>query len=249
MSKPSRKPLGRKSYGSIGHLPNSRLGPSDSCVTPGQAAICTVKRRDRHDFIIVQEKLDGSNVGVVLLNGEIIPLTRAGYHARTSPFVQHHLFADWVATNEQRFRKVLSEGERICGEWLAQAHGTRYVIEGETEPFIAFDIMVDQNRKTFREFIGQNNATFFVPTLLAAGGDPVSVEDAMARHAKWHYPCDQIEGVVYRVERHGKVDFLAKFVRQDKVDGKYLPEKSGEPPVWNWMPTDFLPDQNQSPKR
>lgn len=87
----SRKPLGRKSYGSIGHLPNSRLGPSDSCVTDGQAKICTSKARDKHDTIIVQEKLDGSNVGVVLLNGEIIPLSRAGYHARTSPFEQHHL--------------------------------------------------------------------------------------------------------------------------------------------------------------
>jgi len=31
---------------------------------------------------------------------------------------------------------------------------------------------------------------------------------------------DPIEGLVYRVERKGKVDFLAKWVRPDKV-GRY----------------------------
>jgi hypothetical protein len=32
------------------------------------------------------------------------------------------------------------------------------------------------------------------------------------------------------------VDFLAKWVRPDKVDGMYLPEISGKEPVWNWRP-------------
>ena len=36
------------------------------------------------------------------------------------------------------------------------------------------------------------------------------------------------EGVVYRVEREGRVDFLAKFVRSDKEDGKYLDTE-----LWN----------------
>jgi hypothetical protein len=42
-------------------LPNSRLGEGDHCVTDGQARIATVKTRDQHDRITVQEKLDGSN--------------------------------------------------------------------------------------------------------------------------------------------------------------------------------------------
>jgi hypothetical protein len=33
------KPLGRKSYGSIPHLPGSRLGPGDYCISEGQAPI------------------------------------------------------------------------------------------------------------------------------------------------------------------------------------------------------------------
>jgi len=231
----SRKPLGRKSCGSIGHLPNSRLGPSDSCVTEGQAKICTVKARDKHDTIIVQEKLDGSNVGVALLNGEIIPLSRAGYHARTSPFEQHHLFADWVAKHENRFRSVLMEGERICGEWLAQAHGTIYSLGSQYEPFAAFDIMRGANRITFNELQDRVFDVFDMPALLN-WGEPVSVEYALRQHQGYGVPCDEIEGVVYRVERQGKVDFLAKYVRPDKVDGKYLESVTGQSNVWNWRP-------------
>src|SRR5687767_9833960 len=89
------KPLGRTAYGSIGHLPGSRLGPGDHAVPEGQARICTVKARDRHDRIIVHEKLDGSCVSVALLQNTIIPLGRSGYPAATSPFQQHHWFHAW----------------------------------------------------------------------------------------------------------------------------------------------------------
>src|SRR5690554_6471289 len=122
----SAKPLGHKAYGSIPHLPNSRLGPGDYSLNEGQARILTEKTRDRHDTVIVQEKLDGSNVAVANIDGQIVALTRAGYVATTSKFEQHHLFAHWVRERESLFAKLLKPGERLCGEWLAQAHGTRY---------------------------------------------------------------------------------------------------------------------------
>ena len=74
------------------------------------------------------------------------------------------------------------------------------------------------------------------------GWGPLSVEDAIAAVQKenWHGALDPIEGIIYRVERrfsgNYKVDFLAKYVRPDKVDGSYLPEMSGGEPVWNWRP-------------
>jgi len=47
---------------------------------------------------------------------------------------------------------------------------------------------------------------------------------------------DPVEGAVWRVERRGAVDFLAKFVRPEKLDGCYLPEVSGAAAIWNWRP-------------
>lgn len=229
------KPLGRKSYGSIGHLPYSRLGPTDSCVDYGQANICCSKTRDRYDRVIVTEKLDGSNCAVAKVGGKIVALGRAGYLAETSPFEQHRMFADWVAERADRFDRVLGEGERVCGEWLAQAHGTIYDLRGR-EPFMVFDLMVDDRRVLFDEFMARLGGVLSMPQLIHDGG-AIGVSEAMAIHENKHSGCDETEGVVYRVERRGRVEFLAKFVRQDKVDGKYLPELTGCDPIWNWRPS------------
>lgn len=230
------KPLGRRAYGSIGHLPNSRLGPSDSSVTDGQYRICCEKTRDKHDKIIVQEKLDGSNVAVALKNNTIYPLTRAGYVANTSPYKQHHLFYEWAMQREDTFRKVLQEGERISGEWLAQAHGTKYSMLDESSVFAAFDIFdAYNNRLVYDDFDERVWMDFCTPSVLHVG-DAVSVREMMQEHRLINYGADEVEGLVYRVERHGKVDYLAKYVRPDKVDGKYLESVSGNPPVWNWQP-------------
>ena len=114
------KPLGIKAYGSICHLPGSRLGPGDHKLNPGQAKILTEKARDKHDRIIVQEKLDGSNVAIARVNGVMIPIGRAGYPAITSPYEQHKLFATWLFSNLDRF-EFLEQGQWLSGEWLAQA--------------------------------------------------------------------------------------------------------------------------------
>jgi len=42
----SNKPLNQKAYGSIPHLPGSRLGPGDYSIGEGQARIATEKLRD-----------------------------------------------------------------------------------------------------------------------------------------------------------------------------------------------------------
>jgi ATP-dependent RNA circularization protein (DNA/RNA ligase family) len=185
--------------------------------------------------VIVQEKLDGSNVAVGLLNGEILALGRAGYLAQSSRWEQHQLFAYWVRENEADFPRVLKEGERVCGEWLAQAHGTRY--ELKHGPFVGFDIMVGAERKTWQETQYRLSDYFVVPRVINIGFDPMSIEDAL-KEIRWsgHGALDPVEGAVWRVERDGKVDFLAKYVRHDKKSGCYLERETGKPAVWNWRP-------------
>lgn len=231
------KPLGGKAYGSIPHLPGSRMGPADHHCHDGQRRICTEKARDRHDTIIVQEKLDGSCVSVAKVDGAVVALGRAGYPAASSPYEQHHLFAAWVADRTARFDSLLAEGERVVGEWLAQVHGTHYDLRG-ADPFVMFDLMVGKKRATsgeVRERAGL--AGFVTPWLLHAGG-PLPVDDALSLLGPFgfHGAIDPVEGVVYRVERKGAVDFLAKWVRPDKVDGCYLPELTGTDAEWNWRP-------------
>jgi len=236
-----RKPLGHKSYGHIAHLQGSRIGPGDHKCHEGQKDIACLKTRDKYDRVIVQEKLDGSNVGVARIDDEIIALSRSGYLADSSPFLIHHFFDAWVKKNRGRFVNVLQNGERICGEWLLVAHGTRY--ELPHEPFVVFDLMRNKhNRVPFDEFLSRIVLGEFVTPTILSDGPPVSIERALSLLGDfgYHGAIEKAEGVVWRVERSrlldrnkgnsgGRqpiVDFLVKYVRPDKKDGKYLKEQA-----------------------
>ncbi len=227
------KPLGQKAYGSIPHLPYSRLGTGDHHIEEGQALIATKQTRDKNDLIIVQEKLDGSNCSVAKVNGQIVALGRSGYLAETSPYEQHKIFAKWVLLNKERFENLLKENERVCGEWLAQAHGTIYNLSHE--PFVVFDLITKNERTTYHSFLLRVLPLGFVVPNLIHIGQSLSIEKALKKiEISGHGAVDEVEGVVYRVERNGRVDFLTKFVKQSKVDGKYLPENNNGKTIWNW---------------
>ncbi len=229
------------------------MGTGDHSITPGQARIATEKTRDIYDHVIVTEKLDGANVGIARINNQIVSLSRAGYPAISSPYIQHRYFAVWVMHRTDLFLDILEDGERIVGEWLAQAHGTRYKLEGypnsanNRSPFVAFDLMRGHERALYDEFIDRIKGHLFSTPLLHRGG-AFSIRNAMALLGKcgFYGAMDQVEGAVWRVEREwptgkkrvreARVDFLAKYVHHDKVAGRYWSEMSGEKDIWNWRP-------------
>ena len=237
------KPLGGKGYGSIPHLPGSLVGPGDHTISEGQARICFDKPRDGEDRIFVEEKLDGCCALVAKVNGKILALQRRGYLASTSPYKQLQRWAEWVTDREALFNQLLNEGERLVGEWLLQAHGTRYILD--RGPWIVFDLIRPRTyrgrgaafNRAIRDELEERVFNHFpMPGVYAIS--PISLDKIRpwicAKGFKgFHNALDGPEGVVYRVEREGKVDFVAKWVRPDKVDGKYLPEISGKEAIWN----------------
>lgn len=235
MNTPPTKPLGQRAYGSVPHLPGSRRGPGDKGLSEQQASILTTKTRDKHDLITVQEKLDGSCCSVARLDGCILALIRAGYSAIDSKYPMHHAFANWAQQHRQRFGDLLDEGERCVGEWLMQAHGTRYAIRGD--PFVIFDIMAVHDRMpaaVVKERCERQG--FITPRIIHIGG-AIGIEDVIPKlEPSGHGAIDPVEGAVWRCERKGEVDFLGKFVIAEKVDGKYLECVTGNGPVWNWQP-------------
>lgn len=213
------------------------MGPGDHKCHEGQDKIACRKARDKYDRVIVQEKLDGSNVGVARSDDILYPLTRSGYIANTSPYKMHHLFHNWVFENAERFMAALQNGERLCGEWLLVAHGTKYDLPHE--PFAAFDIMIKEHRRMpYDEFSQRTDAGKFVRPHVIWDDGPLSIEEAMRRLNVYgfHGAVEPVEGAVWRVERSvlinknlgnigGRVpvvDFVVKYVRPDKEDGKYL---------------------------
>ena len=238
MSERAGKPLGRKAYGSIPHLPDSRIGPGEHHIHEGQARICTKRPRDRHDRVIVTEKLDGANVAVANIDGELHALGRQGYPAHTAPYEHIRMFGEWVHGQPGRFLDMLEPGEVLHGEWMALAHGTRYELAPGDE-FVAFDLTRDGKRVLWEEAVERCERFGVATPVTLSDGPPATVEAMLQRLDEVGRPTvdgEDREGAVWRVERRGGYDFLAKFVRSSKVDGAYLPEISGEAPIWLWRP-------------
>ena len=227
------KPLGRKAYGSIPHLPGSRTGPGDYHCHEGQEAICfnggKNAKGDRHR-VIVTEKLDGSNVAVARIRDDIVALVRAGYTAISSPYEQHHIFAEWVKRQDW---SNIPEGHRVCGEWLHQAHGTIYRPD---TPFVAFDAFDDSNQRYLHDDARKLFASLGVVGAHILHDSEVGMHTSDAINALgdcgFHGAQEDVEGSVWRIETGGKFNFLAKYVRPEKVDGKYFENVTGKPTIF-----------------
>jgi len=238
------KPLGRSAYGSIPHLPGSRIGPGDHHIPEGQARILLEQQRPG-DVIIVEEKLDGACMAVANIDGEIVPLIRAGYRARDGLYEHLRAFDPWVMERADLFKRLLEPGERVVGEWLAMAHGTLYDCkEPMFAPFVAFDIFRNNERILRKEFwpriisliadlcrdcCGISAAT----PIVFDGPLPISKALHMLGERGHAGALEKPEGAVWRCEREGRVEFLAKYVRPEKIDGRYLPEVSGAEAIWH----------------
>lgn len=183
--------------------------------------------------MLVQEKLDGSCVCAARLGDEVLALGRGGDRAALSRNPARRMWAAWVARQKQRFLRALRPGERLVGEWLALAHGTRYALSHE--PFVAFDLMAGFDRAPWDVLLSRAALGGFTTAALIHRGGPLPVAEALLRLGPGrHGALDPVEGAVWRVERHGAVDLIAKYVRPDKQDGWLLPENSGQPAVWNF---------------
>lgn len=232
----TKKPMGFRAYGSIPHLPNSRLGDGDHYISFGQSDILTARARDKHDRIIVAEKLDGSCCAVWKSpEGEVVALGRAGFPASSSPYEHVANFAEWVAENRAKFDR-LERGMRLVGEWCSMAHGTIY--ERMNVPFIVFDAIVGQQRVSIDDAYALASQCELPTAHILSDGPPASIQSVISTLGShgFHGAVDGPEGAVWRVERRGKFEFAAKFVRHDKIDGKYFPQISGEDAIWFWRP-------------
>jgi hypothetical protein len=133
---------------------------------------------------------------------------------------------------------MLQDGERVAGEWLLLAHGTRYNIASAEHLFVAFDILAHDRRRAYDDLIARCRLQDTITAAVVSDGPAVSVESALMKLGTqgFHDAVERPQGAVWRVEREGTFEFIAKYVSTDKVDGAFLPEISGDELVWNWPP-------------
>lgn len=212
-------------YPKIPHLPGSRTGPSDTHVPEARARAYTERAREGL-VVTVEEKLDGTSV-VVARASEAVAYGRDGRRAEASRNLGRRLFARWVRENESRFMELLGEGERIAGEWLAIAHGTRYALSHE--PFVPFDLFLADGARVSRPVLAQRcgQVGLVVPYLVHSGAALAIAEADRRLGPRGHHGADVAEGLVYREETRDLCRSIAKVVRATKVDGALLADHTG----------------------
>lgn len=204
-----------KNFGSISHLPGSKMiDIQDKLLGKQETEWMTDRRKNRAtDIVIVTEKVDGMNAGVLKKDGLLYPIMRYGYDVRTSNVAWIRGFARFVEDRQERFWNLLNDGERICGEWILKTHTLRYDLKHE--PFVAFDIIdSNNNRDPYVKFIYRAKQYDFTTAGLVHIGEamPSSMAIQLIGEGYHHVVGDRPEGVVYRYESNGRFICCGKFV-------------------------------------
>jgi len=191
-----------RAFSKIQHLPGSKMIDSqDKLIGSEQAAWMTERRRTPKDLVIITEKVDGANCAILRQGDELVPLLRAGYDCRTNPCKWLQDFAEYVETHANRFFQLLTEGERICGEWMIKTHTLNYKLPHE--PFIAFDLISGSNRTRYIEFRQRALEAGITIAGLLHMGEAMPVTVAMELLGSgYHGVIGEPEGVIYRYEDH-----------------------------------------------
>jgi len=227
-----------KVYNSILHLAGSNRG-EDAMADRWLSSLATGDRIQKKCRIYVSEKVDGSCTGVFRHGDELVARTRSGGLASEAGPLQLRLFAQWVALNRRRFLSVLQDGERIVGEWLLQAHGTRYAFKHE--PYVVHDIFDSRGNTPLPYPLLKERILpggFLMPKLLFSGERGISIEEAdrlLGTHG-FFGAIDEAEGMVWRIERHKLPPLMVKYVRPGFTAGRFmfaLDRPQRPEPYWN----------------
>lgn len=177
--------------------------------------------------LIVEEKLDGTNVGIHFAGGEMFLQCR-GHLITEGMHRQYDLFKQWAAVKRTVLEERLTERYIMYGEWMYARHSIHYrqlphyffefdIYDKQSESFLALDQRLEMlagagvhtvpvvhrgklKKKNLSDLIGQSpfDSQF---------DNPVTGQfDSL------------VEGLYLRIELNGVVTGRAKFVRPEFVE-------------------------------
>jgi RNA ligase len=189
--------------------------------------------RDSLDFLanaslIVEEKLDGTNVGIHFTSAGRLVLQCRGHEITTGMHAQYDLFKQWTMGKRPDLEIILEDRLILFGEWLYARHSVHY--RALPHYFFEFDIY-DKERQVFLDLaarleILEGTGILTVPVVhrgpvtaddLAGLIGPSSF-DSVFENSVTGRTDDLMEGLYLRTEADGVVTGRAKFVRPEFVE-------------------------------
>jgi len=203
-------------FGSKGTDDDKHLGPDES------------KEFIADSSLVVEEKLDGTNVGIhFALSGRMVLQCR-GYEITEGMHPQYDLFKQWTAVKRPVLEAMLSSRFIMYGEWLYAKHSVQYhrlphyffefdIFDKDTERFLSLE-------KRLAMLGGKGLMT--VPVLHRGGAGLEYLRSLIkpsAFKSSFENPItgktdNLMEGLYCRTEAEGSVSGRAKMVRSEFVE-------------------------------
>jgi hypothetical protein len=222
--------------GSTGTSDDKRLGAED-----------TQKILD-DPSLVVEEKIDGTNVGLHFSGGNLILQCR-GHEITAGMHPQYDLFKQWATVKQNVFEEMLGEQFIIYGEWMYAKHCIHYqqlphyffefdILDKSTSEFLTLDRRMEMLEDTGIETVpvvhqGEISMKEFME-LIAPSSLGASFE-----HPETGEVDDLVEGLYLRTEDDEKVTSRAKYVRPEFI------EKIKQSQHWQYeqmIPNELLDD-------
>lgn len=178
--------------------------------------------------LIVEEKLDGTNVGLHFTSAGRIVLQCRGHLITQGMHLQYDLFKQWAAVKRAILEERLEDRFILFGEWVYARHSIHY--RRLPHYFFEFDIY-DKEAGAFlslerRLALLEGARIRTVPVLHAGASDRGHLEeligpslfDGRFEDPLTHRTDDLMEGLYLRTEADGVVTGRAKFVRPEFVE-------------------------------
>ncbi len=178
--------------------------------------------------LIVEEKIDGTNVGIHFSERGDLILQCRGHLITEGMHPQYDLFKQWAGVKRSNFNDHLTDRYILFGEWLYAAHSVHY--EKLPHYFFEFDIY-DKIEQTFlswerREPLVKAMRIETVPILHRGVITRSGLEKLIGPSrfgSRFDNPFtgsvdDLMEGLYIRTESVGRVTVRAKFVRPEFVE-------------------------------
>lgn len=168
------------------------------------------------DIVLVEEKLDGANLGISLAPDGSLRAQNRGQYLLAPHTGQFSRLPAWLAQHDESLRAVLTPDLIIFGEWCAARHSLDYAALPDW--FLLFDVY-DRSAQRFWSSPRRNALAFSaglttVPTVLHGKTTLAALKQLVVTRQSL-YRQGPLEGVVIRRESGDWCDARAKLVRPD----------------------------------
>ena len=167
--------------------------------------------------VVVEEKLDGANLGLSLSPEGILRAQNRGQYLADPHAGQFSRLTAWLALHAEDLHAVLEPDLILFGEWCAARHSLDYAALPDW--FLLFDVY-DRSKRRFwstsrRNALASEAGLFTVPRV-SSGRTTLAALKQLVMDTASHYRAElPLEGVVVRRESADWCEARAKLVRPD----------------------------------